>query len=153
MTRALSIFALVASLCGCADKASFHREYQQRIANAATADERRRNELEYQLLCVAEKGSLSSRFNTADGVSEFEAWMLVKVYAFDEIGSCLDLGLPQRRDHSWVVPTFVGRAGNPGPPVIVESTSGKITCEGHPTVNRPQEYLAKHDAKFKSLSE
>lgn len=112
-------------------------------------DERRRSELDYQLLCAAERGPLAKQLNLKDGVDEFEAWMLTTVYALDEIGACLDLGLPQRRQQGWAVATFVGRPGKDGPPVVVDVATGKITCEGHPTVDRPQEYLAKYDARFK----
>jgi hypothetical protein len=147
--KTLSIVLLSMGVSGCAEKAPFHREYRGLIARASTPEERRHSELQYELLCVAEKNQLSVHFKPQDGVSEFEAWMLAKVYSGEEIGACLDIGLPERRGHNWEVSTFVGRPGKEGPPVVIDSSSGKITCDGHPAVEQPLEYLIKFEARFK----
>jgi hypothetical protein len=148
--KTISILLLLTALNGCAEKAAFHREYRDRIARASTEEERHHNELEYRLLSLAEKGSLSAHFNALDGVTEFEAWLLAKTYAGEEIGACLDLGLPVLRARGWEVRTLIGRPAKEGPPVVIDARSGKITCEGYPSVERPLEYLTRFEAKFKT---
>ncbi len=120
------------------------------IRESKTPTERLIHTLDYRLMCYAEKDELEQHLVLSDGVDQLEAWMLTKVYVSEHVGACFYLDPPDLVRGRWIIRNQVGRALKEGPPILVDASSGQITCEGHPTIKDPIGFLKHYRQKFEA---
>ena len=149
MKKTLPILLTILALGGCAKKAAFHAQYDALIREAKTPTDKQTYAFEYRLLCYAEKNELEQHFVVADGIDQFEAWMLVKAYVDENVGICSGIDLPKKDGSRWLVRSWVGREAKGGPSMYVDTASGRLTCAGHPSVEDPTDFLARYYGRFK----
>ncbi|MDP3068976.1 MAG: hypothetical protein Q8N18_01750 [Opitutaceae bacterium] len=144
------LLLLALALCGCGKKAPFHEEYAVLIREARTPTERLIHTLDYRLMCYAEKNELEQHLVLSNGVDQFEAWMLTKIFISEHVGACFDLEPPVMIRGKWTVRNRLGRALSEGPPILVDAISGQIACEGHPTIEDPIGFLTRYRLKLEA---
>jgi hypothetical protein len=142
------LLVLSFTLGGCARKAPFHAEYAELIREAKTPREKLLHTLDYRLLCYTERNELEQHLVLSDGIDQFEAWMLAKVFISENIGACNDLEPPEMTAGQWRIRYRLGREPKDGPPIHVDTKSGRITCAGYPTIENPTGFLVQYRARF-----
>ena len=68
----------------------------------------------------------ASAFDPADGVSKSEAQFIADEL-FGQLVGCGASGEARRDGDHWSVPTKLGYAGRPGPPLLVDASTGSIS--------------------------
>jgi len=77
----------------------------------------------------------------SDGIDQFEAWVMARLYLSETQGVCSDIALPVKEGQAWMIPTWVGRRGRESTPIYVDSISGHARCEGYPPIDDPTAYM------------
>lgn len=86
---------------------------------------------------TSENGALKEarlRYRGSDGVDQFEAWLVATSYFTEIFGICGVVGLPRKEGAGWRVSASVGSPPPKPVTVFVDSTRGRVTCEGHATI-------------------
>ena len=117
-------------------KAELRREMKEAIASATNPKERKLYEYESRMFEHAEKtGEIVSLLQLSDGVDDFEALLIAKVYFSWQFGLCGFVALPEREGDDWVVRISAGREPKSEPSIMIDSRSGAIRCAGHPSIS------------------
>lgn len=81
-------------------------------------------------------------FDFDDGIDKFEAWFLAGVYAQTNVALGGMRFLPALEGDDWVVPHAFGSDAQEGSPIRIHRVTGKLSCEGHPPLDSPRDFLA-----------
>ncbi|WP_221031471.1 hypothetical protein [Actomonas aquatica] len=112
-------------------------EYQAVMANPS-GSERDKQLYTFDHRIAGEKAlDEIDRFNIADGVDQFEAWFLARLFRLEHYGVCGMEGLPEPSEKGWVVGFAHGAHATPGPDLLVDAKTGHISCDGLPAHTDP----------------
>jgi hypothetical protein len=126
--------------------------FKSAIAETADQDRKRLYEYEYRIFDHVIVGrTLVSLVSLEDGVDQFEAFVIARSYLARTFGACADVYLPRRIAGEWVSEIAVGRHGPQMPPIRVDGSTGRITCEGYESINDVMLFLKSHERPNKSL--
>ena len=116
----------------------------------AQADDRQDAALERRLAEYAERlgGTFRSTWLTAaqvivaDGVDEYQAFVLGSAYLYAHINRCSDIRTLRDDSTRWMAETLVGEPpGDPGPVIFIDKQTGATSSPDNKTVIDPKSYL------------
>ncbi len=120
---------------------------QKAMVSGATEEKRRYAGLEYRMLKEMHDGrKIVDIFQSKDGIDQFEALLLAKVYFMGDFGFCGSVGLPTRKGNEWIIPISVGRESGSASPIIIDALTGSLRCEGHPSISDASIFLRDYEA-------
>lgn len=118
-------------------------------AHAKTDDDRALIEFGARTHGSAAYQEAISSIRVSDGIDQFEAWLLAGMYFGENFGVCGVVRLPKLEGSRWRVPFGAGFPPRRGL-LFIDCKSGRITCEGHPSVDDPVAYLKARDEAWKA---
>ena len=140
MKKLLTVFAAAAALTGCREKSELERRFDADFALQTTEEAKKFVTFRYRRAVAYEKKE--EAFSPADGVDEFEAWVLADKYRECVYGICGATRIPELVDGKWKVLVAVG---NPPPqvqlPLFMEPNTGRFHQVGYETIENPVEWL------------
>lgn len=94
-------------------------------------------------LRLGENGYLKElkKFQIDDGVDQFEAWFLARVYITTKVSLCGVRYSPKLDQDDWIVPIAIGQDDNEDPPVRINRVSGVLTGDGYPMLADPMGFV------------
>jgi hypothetical protein len=135
------LFVICATAFG-APGSDMDRLYDEAVANAKTPKEKTLALFEQRIHKLAKKKTgIEEIFIPKDGVDQFEAFVLAHAFFAQNFGGCGAVDLPEKKGDFWFVDMVVGSAAQQLPPAVIDSRTGKLTCEGHPSVTDALAYL------------
>lgn len=130
----------VAALTGCREKAEWERRFDEELAVQKTEEGRKFVTFRYQR-AVAYENKLEV-FSPADGVDEFEAWVLADEYRQCVYGICGATRIPQLVEGKWKVLVAVGDPPpRVQPPLFIDAKTGRLQQIGYEPIDHPVEWL------------
>ncbi len=115
--------------------AEARRNFRQAIATAQSPDRRTVLIYEWRLFeHSARFGTTKGLVTSQNGIDEFEALVLAKVYLSRHIGLCTHISLPTLQEDVWSVPIAVGLEATPEKPIRIHRLTGVVSCEGYSAV-------------------
>jgi hypothetical protein len=119
------------------------RYYKDLIASSPDGAERSIAAFEIRILKHSEgEEPLSTMIDYGDGIDEFEAFLIARVYFVTMIGACGSVGLPELIGTTWVVPISIGRkVSRDAPldaPILIDAKTGSTSCVGYPQMAEPR---------------
>lgn len=84
--------------------------------------------------------------NLADGVDQFEAWVLADEFRGTVFGGCGNTQAPRLREAKWIVPIAVGFPPEQRHPVVIDAKTGRIDCDGFEPIIEVEKWYVSHRA-------
>ncbi len=115
--------------------AEVRRDIRLAIAAAKSPAQRMLYIYEWRIFEHSERfGTITGLVTLQNGIDEFEALVLAKIYLFRHIGLCTHISLPTLHEDVWSVPIALGREASPENPIRIHRFTGAVSCEGYPAV-------------------
>ena len=92
--KSLIVISLLFATAGCTRHADLVKRCDARIAHAPNAEQRTLRVYEKRMIIADAEDRLDKEFQPADGVDDYEAWLLASAYLPEEVTLCGDIGAP-----------------------------------------------------------
>lgn len=142
MKKLIPVLLVICSTALGVPGSDMDRLFEEAVENAKTPKEKTLALFEQRIYKLAKKKTpIEEIFIPKDGIDQFEAFVLAHAYFAQTFGACGAVDLPEKKEDFWYVDMVVGSAAQQLPPAVIDSRTGRLTCEGHPSVIDAIAYL------------